>query len=180
MSGVDSAPDDLRPRRHKGPVRSGNPTLQTLKTLSIERDAEHLATFPPPEHSVLAKADPDELFGVAKVMCELWVLLVRQPEVIGDAKVELRCPHCNEVTEIVGRELWGRILLSVGAYYDFAVRRMIQMPQSKSQGLPPGLVLAEIQSLIKSAPHTDDIDDFRLAHLISCDYFICLFGVILL
>src|SRR3990172_3743028 len=102
-----------------------------LAALSVPDDAERLAALPTPEKTGLAEASPGEQIAVAEHYLKQAVRMLRGELSVSEDAVELPCAECGEPISFGRGELWERILLTLVAYFDYAVRKVIKAGEMK-------------------------------------------------
>ena len=119
--------------------------------LTVENDVHPLTNLPPPEDLLTPPYKANELINISKNFRKIWIGLLTNEIHIPQTKVDTECVTCGKETTLSGDLLWSRVLLSIGAYYDYATRAYICLPRSKQHKpapiLPPHIIK---ESLVNS------------------------------
>jgi hypothetical protein len=100
-------------------------TARALSKLTLPDGAEDFLSLPPPEQSALAAARAPTLHAAAEAFVRSWeALLACYPPPFA-LPTAFRCPTCGALHELDEQSSWNQLFLTIGAYYDFAVGRLL-------------------------------------------------------
>lgn len=137
-----------------------------------------LASSPPPERSALKEAKLDDLVAVARLLVNAWLALLTGESKLPIQEARWTCAKCGRVYSLSGAQLHNRILLSLGAYYDYTVHRLIDN-ESPASALPPGLELHYSERILeasKKAIQHEKSNPLIEVQLLTARYLNCLTG----
>jgi hypothetical protein len=108
-----------------------------------------LVSLPPPELSCLKDIKLDKLHATAQLLHDAWLSILTGEHKLPVEKASWVCVNCKREYSLSGTALLNRVLLSIGAYYDFAVNRLMRS-EARMAELPPGLQVYHASRLIKA------------------------------
>jgi hypothetical protein len=119
--------------------------LSRLVTLDVSKTREAFLDLPLPEESPLINATPKVLRRAADNFYRSWIYLVSAKDLY--LRGEETASRTGETLR--GKDLWWRLFLDVGAYYDFSVRLLLRDVKRNQAIHPiPGLGLAKADEWI--------------------------------
>ncbi len=111
----------------------------TILKLSYPEDLQALANLGAPTNERLGEDDLKKVLRVAQASYDLWVAILENPRGTVGKKTEVRSPISGKMVISQGGDLRDLITLKVGAYYDLAIRILIEAPDlPRGTVLPPG------------------------------------------
>jgi hypothetical protein len=129
--------------------------LSRLVALDISKTREAFLDLPLPEESPLIGATPKMLRRAADSFYRSWSYLVSAKELYlrGEATV------ASTGETLSGKDLWWRLFLVVGAYYDFSIRLLLRTGARGKQTVHPvpGLGLAKVDEWVGKL-NRDDLE----------------------
>ena len=139
-------------------------------------DPSELVALPPPDandHSTVR-----QLADAGAHYLERWRWTLSEYEHISTLECSFTCPKCGQNAKFSGLNLWYRLMLVSGAYYESATRRLILRGLDTRGGpLPAGLNLNSIDELFNKFPSDAPIpDQVRNALFLQMQYRLALVG----
>jgi hypothetical protein len=131
--------------------------ISRLMALDISKNIEPFLDLPLPEESPLIGATPKALRRAADNFHQSWIYLSSAKELY--LRGEATPPGTGEA--LGGKDLWWRLFLIIGAYYDFSVRLLLRAVAMNQAVHPlPGLGLAMADEWV-DALNKEDLEAVR-------------------
>lgn len=155
--------------------------IEQISRLSIEKDFETLVQLLPPQVTDLTNADGKLLFDTVVTFHANWITLVTGQITLPDIRVKYEHSDNAQEEYLEGQDLWDQALLTVGLYYDFALRRLMQLgelPEGKDS--IPGIHSKTYLELNQVKLPSTTTDNQLWALEFTSYYFNCLYSSCLL
>lgn len=140
--------------------------LSRLVALDISKSREAFLDLPLPEESPLIGATPKVLRRAADNFYRSWIYLVSAKALYlqGEATV----PSTGET--LSGKDLWWRLFLVVGTYYDFSIRLLLRTGTRGKQTVHPvpGLGLAKADEWVDKV-NKGDLEAVRREYILATE-----------
>lgn len=130
---------------------------QFLSLSTNEQGLTILLHLPPPEDTSLLEADSADLYTLAEKLYQLWGKMLLEP-------IDLP----EDVQDKI--EAWGRIVLSIGTYYDFVFAQLLERGYIEKQSSIPTPNFGTIVELIESSSAKEEGTDRTRAKILFISY----------
>lgn len=155
----------LRPDRTYDclPVPRATLNAPPIASLSLPDDAVAFIALPPPERSALARARTPGLIKAVSSLKTAWLHTALGALDLPD-RADVRCLSCGREHTLSREDLFARLALSIGSYYDYAARKLIRAGGDLPAGFLPMFRAPQLDELLHNGPlfHSDEPDPYEI------------------
>lgn len=139
-----------------------------MAKVHLPTDPAELLALPPPILRAVKRTSASSLESKALHFFERWTWLLHNADSVATQRLDWTCPKCGRIKAFSGAELWARLILVTGTYYENACRNLARACKGLHRPIgPPGLNIRSMKSVsgLPAGNYADVQAEARMIHI---------------